>query len=265
VEALVLMASGFLGAILGSWMQVGLWENNQPPSHEVLAFVREAHRAVPPGRIRGWLAKRILDVSLAAIGLALAAPWAVLMAAAIWWQDPGPVLFVKNSTTTRGRNFRQWKLRTMIRDAEQETGPIVAAQTDRRVLPLGRFLRKTALDELPQLVNVLLGEMSIVGPRPQRTILVAAYVTDLPEYPQRHAVPPGLAGLAQVAGDYYLTPRQKLRYDRLYIRHASLSLDLQLLAAAFVLVFWYRWRPGWNGRLPRHWIRWSMSEERVNV
>jgi lipopolysaccharide/colanic/teichoic acid biosynthesis glycosyltransferase len=123
------------------------------------------------------------------------------------------------------------------------------------VLRSGYLLRKTALDELPQLLNILLGEMSFVGPRPQRTVLVQGYLSELPEYAQRHRVLPGLAGLAQVAGDYYLTPRQKLRFDRLYIEYTSLGFDLKLITLAFLITFWYRWQKGWDGRLPRWLLR----------
>ncbi len=141
----------------------------------------------------------------------------------------------------------------MVRGAEASTGPVLSSEDDGRVLLIGRILRKTALDELPQLINILKGEMSIVGPRPQRTVLVYNYLEDIPEYAERHHVLPGLSGLAQVAGDYYLTPRQKLRFDRLYIHHAGLGLDLKLISLAFLITFWYRWHKGWDGRLPR-WL-----------
>jgi lipopolysaccharide/colanic/teichoic acid biosynthesis glycosyltransferase len=130
---------------------------------------------------------------------------------------------------------------------------------------IGRFLRKTALDELPQLINILRGEMSFVGPRPQRTVLVHNYLQTMPEYAQRHCVLPGLAGLAQVAGDYYITPRQKLRFDRLYIRYRSLSFDLKLLMLAFLLAFWYRWQKDWDGRLPRKLMRLWGSNSKGNL
>jgi hypothetical protein len=97
--------------------------------------------------------------------------------------------------------------------------------------------------------------MSFVGPRPQRTVLVREYLDTIPEYAVRHRVLPGLAGLAQVAGDYYLTPRQKLRFDRLYIRYIGLGFDLKLILLAFLITFWFRWQKGWNGRLPRRLIR----------
>jgi lipopolysaccharide/colanic/teichoic acid biosynthesis glycosyltransferase len=129
-----------------------------------------------------------------------------------------------------------------------------AEKEDQRLLRIGSVLRRTALDELPQLANILAGQMSLVGPRPQRTVLVADYLRRLPAYADRHRLPPGLAGLAQVAGHYYLTPLQKLRFDRLYLEHAGLGFDLKLIAVAFAVVFWLRWRQGWNGRLPRSWL-----------
>lgn len=151
----------------------------------------------------------------------------------------------------------------MERAAERNTGPVMASEGDERVLWVGRLLRKSALDELPQLVNILVGEMSFVGPRPQRTVLVREYLQQIPEYAYRHSVLPGLAGLAQVAGDYYLTPRQKLRYDRLYIQYISLGFDLKLILLAFLIAFWYRWRKDWNGRLPRGLLR-LCSRERTS-
>jgi lipopolysaccharide/colanic/teichoic acid biosynthesis glycosyltransferase len=208
------------------------------------------------GRPEGepWL-KRAFDISLALAGIVLSAPVWLVSALLIWIEDPGPVLFVKNSVGKGGVNFHQLKLRTMVRGAESGTGPVPAREEDERVLLIGRFLRKTALDELPQLINILRGEMSFVGPRPQRTVLVHGYLQEMPEYAERHRVLPGLAGLAQVAGDYYLTPRQKLRFDRLYIRHRSLGFDLKLIFMAFAIAFWFRWQAGWKGRLPRSWFR----------
>ena len=243
-----------LGAMAGRAPQGGLWENNQPPSAELQRRVLDRHRELihEPPKAHVW--KRAFDILVAVAGLVWTFPAGLAIALLLWWEDPGPILFVKNSVGLGGRNFRQLKFRTMVRDAEDKTGPIWAAEDDARILRVGRLLRKTALDELPQLLNILAGDMSVVGPRPQRTVLVAGYLEVLPEYALRHAVRPGLSGLAQVAGHYYLTPRQKLRFDRLYVRHASLGFDLKLLAIAFLLVFWLRWRPGWDGRVPRSWL-----------
>lgn len=243
-----------LGAMAGSAPQGGLWENNQPPSADLRRRVLDRHRELIPEAPKDHAWKRAFDILVAVAGLVVTFPAGLALAFLLWWEDPGPILFVKNSVGLGGRTFRQLKFRTMVRDAEDRTGPIWAAEDDSRILRVGRLLRKTALDELPQLLNILAGDMSVVGPRPQRTVLVAGYLELLPEYALRHAVRPGLSGLAQVAGHYYLTPRQKLRFDRLYVRHASLGFDLKLLAIAFLLVFWLRWRPGWDGRIPRSWL-----------
>ncbi|MDD5467970.1 MAG: sugar transferase [Anaerolineales bacterium] len=244
-----------LGGLVASGLREGVWENNSPPSQEIQAAVREAHRANGAAELHDPPGKRLLDLCLAAAGLLFLAPIWVLSTFLIWIEDPGPILFVKNSTGRGGVNFHQFKFRTMVRGAEENTGPVLSGEGDTRVLAIGRLLRKTALDELPQLVNILRGEMSFVGPRPQRTVLVHSYLQRMPEYCQRHRVRPGLAGLAQVAGDYYLTPRQKLRFDRLYLQHASLGFDLKLLLLACLVTFGYRWKKGWNGRLPRRLLR----------
>jgi lipopolysaccharide/colanic/teichoic acid biosynthesis glycosyltransferase len=241
----------FMGAVLATGFRDGFWEDNAPPSSQLQSEVVQAHDRVigtPPATP---FTKRLFDVMVSLAGIIFSVPVWLLAVFLIWIEDPGPVLFVKNSTGSGGRNFKQFKLRTMIVGAEENTGPVMAQEKDSRTLRCGRLLRKTALDELPQLVNILRGEMSVVGPRPQRTVLVHAYLQEMPEYAERHRVHPGLAGLAQVAGSYYLTPRQKLRFDRLYIRHMGLGYDLRLLLAAFLITFWYRWQKDWQGRLPR--------------
>ena len=247
----------YIGGLFANGIDEGLWENNSPPSLHVQQEVYQRHLEVigVPGPIP--IAKRLFDVVLASTGILISMPVWLLSSFLVWIEDPGPLLFVKNSVGKGGVNFHQYKFRTMVRGAESNTGPILASETDERVLIIGSLLRKTALDELPQLINILGGEMSFVGPRPQRTVLVRGYLERMPEYAERHRVLPGLAGLAQVAGDYYLTPRQKLRYDRIYIRHTSLSFDIKLIFLAFLLTFWYRWQKDWNGRIPRKLIRWG--------
>ena len=245
----------FLGGILATSFNERLWENNSPPSEEIVHAVYQQHLKLIglPDRTPGL--KRAFDLVVASVGLLFSLPIWLVSIFLIWIEDPGPLLFVKNSVGKGGMNFHQYKLRTMVRGAEDATGPILANERDERVLRSGYLLRKTALDELPQLLNILLGEMSFVGPRPQRTVLVQGYLRALPEYAQRHRVLPGLAGLAQVAGDYYLTPRQKLRLDRLYIEYTSLGFDLKLITLAFLITFWYRWQKSWDGRLPRWLLR----------
>jgi lipopolysaccharide/colanic/teichoic acid biosynthesis glycosyltransferase len=254
--AAVAALGAFLGGLLATGVNERLWEDNAPPSERIREEVRQRHverAGAPPPTPRG---KRLFDVALSLGGLLLSTPLWLSCAFLLWLEDPGPLLFVKNSVGKGGVNFRQLKFRTMVREAEHATGPVLAVEGDTRVLAIGRILRKSALDELPQLVNILRGEMSFVGPRPQRTVLVQGYLERLPAYAERHRTPPGLAGLAQVVGDYYLTPLQKLRFDRLYIRHASLGLDIKLILLAFLIAFWFRWQKSWNGRLPRRLVRW---------
>lgn len=245
----------FVGGILTTSFNERLWENNSPPSEEIMQDVYQQHQKLigSPDSMPGL--KRVFDLLLASLGLVFSLPIWLLSIFLVWLEDPGPLLFVKNSVGRGGMNFHQYKLRTMVRGAEDATGPILASDKDERVLRSGYLLRKTALDELPQLLNILRGEMSFVGPRPQRTVLVQGYLREMPEYAQRHRVLPGLAGLAQVAGDYYLTPRQKLRFDRLYIKYTSLGFDIKLIILAFLIAFWYRWQEGWDGRLPRSMLR----------
>lgn len=245
----------FLGGLLASGLTYGFWEENLPPSQLVKEEVRAFHLKVIGQPRVGPRAKHLFDFLLAAFGIVIFMPLSALIAFIIWFQDPGPVIFVKNSVGKGGINFQQLKFRTMVRDAEALTGPILAGRDDRRILWIGRFLRKTALDELPQLVNILRLEMSFVGPRPQRTVLVHQYLQDIPRYAHRHTVRPGISGLAQVVGHYYISPLQKLRFDLIYIHHVGLAFDLKLLFVALVIVFWLRWQKDWNGHTPQSWLR----------
>ncbi len=251
VEVLISACGAFLGGLAATGMNEDLWENNSPPAQQTQEEVLRLHTERIGKLPRQPWAKRLFDLIIAVLGLVVLAPVWLLSVLIIWFEDPGPILFVKNSVGKGGVNFRQFKFRTMVPGAETNTGPVLSLKGDERVLVFGRLLRKTALDELPQLINILKGEMSFVGPRPQRTVLVQGYLEKMPEYAERHKVLPGLAGLAQVAGDYYLTPRQKLRIDRLYIRYSSLGFDLKLIFLAFSITFWYRWQENWSGRLPR--------------
>ena len=250
----IIVLSTFLGGLIATRRRLGIWEDNHPPAKAIREAVYNLHHAIIGTPSPVPAAKRAFDVLLSGFSLLISAPIWLLALFAVWFEDPGPLFFVKNSVGRGGITFHQFKLRTMVRDAERITGPVLAAEEDTRALRTGRFLRKTALDELPQLFNILRGDMSFVGPRPQRAVLVYEYLQAMPEFAERARVLPGLAGLAQVAGDYYITPRQKLRYDRIYANHASLGFDLKLIALAFALVFFLRWKPGGAGRIPRGWL-----------
>ncbi len=174
--------------------------------------------------------RRLFDVALAGGGLALTLPLWPLMALAIKIGSPGPVWYTQDRVGLHGRTFRLLKFRTMRVDAEAGTGPVQARIGDRRITGVGRFLRRTRLDELPQLVNVLAGDMSIVGPRPERPHFVGQFLRSVPAYAKRYGVRPGITGLAQVRGTYEISPRHKVRYDLLYLENRSFLLDLKILA-----------------------------------
>ena len=239
----------FLGGFLASNLEFGWWENNAPPSPEIEHEVLSRHQEYLGSPIKNSPQKRTMDILISLISLLVAAPLWLFVSFLIWWEDPGPLFFVKNSVGRGGVNFKQLKFRSMIIDAEKETGPISGYENDERVLFFGKLLRKTALDELPQLVNILLGDMSYVGPRPQRTVLVNGYLQQMPEYAHRHLVRPGLAGLAQVVDKYDISPKEKLTWDMIYIDHASIWLDIKLVVAAFYLVFALRWQSNKNPEL----------------
>ncbi len=252
VTILGVLLGSFFGCLIATRHHLGIWEDNYPPPKEIRAAVFQIHHEIIGDPPAVPFPKRAFDILLSLFALLISAPIWLFCLFAVWFEDPGPLFFVKNSVGKGGHNFHQFKLRTMVRGAEVSTGPVMAAEEDTRALKVGRFLRKTALDELPQLFNILRGDMSFVGPRPQRTVLVYEYLQSMPEFAERARTLPGLAGLAQVAGNYYITPRQKLRYDRIYARHASLGFDLKLIALAFTLVFYLRWKPGGADRIPRN-------------
>jgi len=246
---LLIILSSFCGSFLASSLEFGLWENNAPPSEKIEAEVLAWHQSQLGSSIKTSISKRVLDILIAIVSLVISAPVWLLVIFLIWWEDPGPIFFVKNSVGRGGKNFHQLKFRSMIIDAEKDTGPISGYENDERVLFFGKLIRKTALDELPQLINILLGDMSYVGPRPQRTVLVHGYLQKVPHYARRHLVRPGLAGLAQVVDTYDISPDQKLAWDLVYIENTSIWLDAKLVLAAFYLVFALRWRSETNPEL----------------
>ncbi len=189
----------------------------------------------------GWarLAKRAVDLVLGTAALALLAPLMILLAAAVKLTNSGPVLFTQTRTGLEGRQFRMFKFRSMRCDAERETGPVWARPDDDRCTPLGRLMRRWSLDELPQLLNVLAGDMSLVGPRPERAVFVEKFRRQVPGYTQRHQVKAGMTGWAQVNGWRGNTSlRHRLQCDLYYISHWSLWLDLKIL----FLTLCYGWR-----------------------
>ncbi|HEX6864926.1 MAG TPA: TIGR03013 family XrtA/PEP-CTERM system glycosyltransferase [Thermoanaerobaculia bacterium] len=188
---------------------------------------------------RGVLfSKRLLDMAAASVGLILALPFMVLVAIAVKLDSPGPILFRQERVGRGRRPFMVYKFRSMRNDAEKN-GPVWATQGDPRVTRVGRFIRKTRLDELPQLWNVLVGDMSLVGPRPERDLFVQQLLEVSPYYGQRLVVRPGLTGWAQIKAPYassFEESIEKLKYDLYYIKNMSLFLDISILLSTARIV-----------------------------
>lgn len=206
------------------------------------------------------LLKRTLDVILSIVGMVIVSPVFLVVVALIKLDSRGSIFYSqeriglnrrrsrnggpatgseRRQSDSFGRPFTIYKLRSMITDAERHTGPVWATAKDSRVTRIGRFLRNTRLDETPQLWNVLKGDMSLVGPRPERPVFVTSLAESLPEYPMRYQARPGLTGLAQVKSKYdssIETVDRKLRYDLYYVRHGRLLLDLKIMAATVKVV-----------------------------
>lgn len=176
--------------------------------------------------------KRAIDIGCAALGLLLALPVMALVALLIKLTSPGPILYSQQRVGQHGRVFTIYKFRSMRQDAEAATGAVWAQKNDSRITPVGRFLRKTRLDEIPQLWNALIGDMSMVGPRPERPEFVEELTKQIPFYGQRHVVKPGVTGWAQVRYTYGASVEdslQKLQFDLYYIKNMSIALDLFII------------------------------------
>ena len=197
------------------------------------------------------MAKRLLDVTLSGFGLLVSSPLWLLLAFLIKLEDGGPVFYRQERVGRAGRRFDALKFRSMRPDAEARTGPVQATEDDPRVTRIGRWMRKTAMDELPQLLNIFRGDMSFVGPRALRPgeIEVEAdgrlvALEEVPGFDHRIRVRPGLTGLAQVYARRDVPRRHKFRYDRIYVKRRSWWLDVRLI----LLSFWISLLGTWEAR-----------------
>ena len=181
--------------------------------------------------------KRLLDVIVCLAAMVVALPVTGIVALCIKFDDGGPVFYRQERVTEGGRKFMILKFRSMIVDAEREGEVLPASDHDTRITRVGRVIRSLRIDELPQLFNILKGEMSLVGPRPERTEHVQKYLDEIPEFVYRYKVPAGLTGYAQVFGKYNTTPYDKLRLDMMYIEHYSLWLDFKLVLMTIRILF----------------------------
>jgi lipopolysaccharide/colanic/teichoic acid biosynthesis glycosyltransferase len=220
-----------------------------------LGDARTHAAAMPSGlggrSVAGRFAKRAFDACLSGGGLIVSMPVWIGAAAAVKLEDGGDVFYGQERVGEHGRVFRVLKFRSMIPDAEAKVGALQASEGDPRVTRVGRFMRKTALDELPQLLSIFRGDMSFVGPRALRPGEIEVFgngrmeaLEDVPGFDERCRVPPGLTGVAQIYAPRDVPRRQKFRYDRLYIRKQSFGLDLRLIA----LSFWITFRGTWEVR-----------------
>lgn len=219
-------------------------EGVMPPDAGATAIKRA------PPRLSEML-KRGFDAGLAGTGLVLSAPLWLAFAAAIKLEDGGNVFYGQERVGLGGRTFFVWKFRSMVPNAEARVGPMQATADDPRITRVGHWLRATAMDELPQLWNIVCGDMSFVGPRALRPGEIEVQgdgrvekLEEVPGFERRCAVRPGLTGVAQIYAPRDLPRRQKFRYDALYLRQQSFALDLRLI----MLSFWITFRGSWESR-----------------
>ena len=183
------------------------------------------------------LVKRAMDIVLSLIAILIASPFMAITALAIWGYDRGPVLYKQVRLTKDGKPFEIQKFRSMRQDAEKDGVARLASAHDDRITPIGRIIRAIRFDELPQLFNILKGDMSIVGPRPERPEIAEQYRKELPAFDLRLQVKAGLTGYAQVYGRYNTEPQDKLKMDLMYINHASIAEDVKLIFATVRILF----------------------------
>jgi lipopolysaccharide/colanic/teichoic acid biosynthesis glycosyltransferase len=186
------------------------------------------------------ITKRFMDVFVAILGILLLSPLFLIVALLIKIDSKGPVLYGQDRVGKNGKLFKIYKFRTMRIDAEKQTGPVWATENDPRITFIGRILRDSKIDEFPQFVNLIKGEMSMVGPRPERPFFVEQFTKTIPGYSRRLDVTPGLTGPAQLRNGYNTSAMsviKKLRYDIYYVKRMDLSMDLGLLAETFVSLF----------------------------
>lgn len=200
--------------------------------------------------------KRMFDLVVSFLGIIITSPLMLLAACLVKFTSKGPVIFKQVRMTVGNKKFKVLKFRTMYDGAEAETGPVLSNGDDHRITKVGRLLRNLRIDELPQLFNVLKGDMSFVGPRPERPFFVEQFSKEIPEYVHRYLVKAGITGYAQIYGKYDTTPEDKLRYDLLYIKDYNLLLDIKLILQTFKVLTGkkavYQNKVVANGDLVRH-------------
>ena len=185
--------------------------------------------------------KRTFDIAGSIFGLIVfSVPFIVIFILVKVFSPGGPAIYSQERVGRRGKVFKLYKFRTMIPDAEAKTGPVLATGDDERKTLVGRVLRSTNLDELPQLINILKGDMSFVGPRPERPVFVEEFKQIIPKYMERHKIKPGLAGWAQLHGGYHMPAEEKIKYDLYYIENWSFLLDIKIILKYIQIAFTFQ-------------------------
>ena len=197
--------------------------------------------------IKTYKLKRLLDLSMVFGGLLFPLLWPLwiviifIIPLLIWLEDRGPIFYSQNRIGKNKKIFKVYKFRTMIPDAEKISGAVWSTKNDPRITKIGHILRKTALDEIPQLLNIIKGEMSFVGPRAERPELHNEFTKSIPEFDERLKVTPGLSGLAQISGSYDLDPSEKIKYDLEYIEKMSFFFDIKIITLSVFNSLLARW------------------------
>jgi exopolysaccharide biosynthesis polyprenyl glycosylphosphotransferase len=189
-----------------------------------------------------YLIKQTFDITISLFSLLFLSPLFVLVSLLIKLDSPGPIFYKQERIGVNGQPFSIIKFRTMKNDAEKN-GPQWANQNDARITKIGHFLRKYRIDELPQFINIAAGDMSLIGPRPERLVFIEEFEKELPDFRNRLQVKPGITGWAQIHGGYELTPKEKLEFDLYYIFNHSLVLDIKIMIKSIpVILFAKGWR-----------------------
>lgn len=196
----------------------------------------EEIKSVSIEKNRFLIIKRLFDVLITLVSFPFLAIIVFVAALAIKIDSKGPVFYVQNRVGQYGRVFKIYKLRSMKVNAEEHSGSVWAQKDDPRVTNVGKFIRKVRIDELPQFINVLKGDMSLIGPRPERDDLTKLITKSLPEFPKRLSVKPGITGLAQINGGYDISPSEKLKFDLQYINDLSYINEIKILAGTVKVI-----------------------------
>lgn len=207
---------------------------NTTSSNKSYLFLKYIGEPVPKSKMIG---KRICDIIFGTIFGIISLPIILIFGILVKMTSKGPVFFKQQRVGYMGRPITIVKLRSMCNNAEKKTGAVWAQKNDPRVTPIGHFMRKTRIDELPQFWNIIKGDMSLVGPRPERFLLTEKFSKEWPEFPKRLRIIPGLTGYAQIHGGYDLNPGEKSKLDNYYINHYSLKIDFLIVLKTIRVIF----------------------------